>query len=128
MSNLNVTQEGSSPCQTYAFAATATTAVITLVVASVLAILVNQNMITLPSTLSTTHVLGGGLVVASLLALTSLAIRYCSCNQQSIEQNSEGTNPKKGGRVGNIGSPEHSNSASNFNINKGLSNDPLLDN
>lgn len=147
MGDLKVSQDGMRS-QSVAVVATATAAVITLVVCAVLALLVDQNLIkiALPSaTLSTTHILAGGLVTSGTLALVSFAIHCCNCRQpkdRTQPDDNLSTQPK-GNTVtddkstkptdekswwpfgGSIGAQGNSTKLETFDVNNGKHKEPL---
>jgi hypothetical protein len=89
MSCGGVTEAGKNPWNTRGVIAMASLAVITLLAGSILAILHTQG-IALPSALTLTNCLIGGVVGGVFFSILSLVIRYCCCCEQQKKQNGGG--------------------------------------
>ena len=122
-----VTKAGENPWNTRGVIATVTVAVITLVVCAILAILVSQSVITLPSQLSVANLLIAGAAGAVLFGLISLAIKYCCCRSKQETEVVEtvgysALHPNGEGKVGAVGDPDNRES---FIVNTGQHKDPF---
>jgi hypothetical protein len=136
----DVTSAGQNPWNSRSVVASASLAAITLVVCGILAILVNYQVVTLPSQLSVTNLLIAGASGAVFFTLLSLAIKYCCCRPPKKVQDKgdthtpEGTGKKREepGHTnlspdgsGNTGAKGSASAANAFNILPGVRKNPL---